>query len=89
MTGNRKKADIFLISSSPFSIVFAKDCGFSIIPMQKFIGMNKEDFQLNLVENYLLKLRYSNDMKAKNDIDFGFLIHRCQNINVNMGENLG
>lgn len=28
---------------------------------------------MNLVEIYLLKLRYYNDMKSKNDIDFAFL----------------
>ena len=33
----------------------------------------QDDKQLNLVENYLLKLRYSNDMKYKNNIDFGYL----------------
>ena len=33
----------------------------------------EDDKQLNLVENYLLKLRYSNDMKYKNNIDFGYL----------------
>ena len=76
MTGNRKKGDIFLVSSKHFSIVVAKDCRFSVIPISKFLSSIKDDFQLNLVENYLLKLRYTSDMKAKNDIDFGFLTMR-------------
>jgi len=40
----------------------------------------EDDKELILVENYLLKLRYSNDMKSKNNIDFGFLskIHSAQ-----------
>ena len=33
----------------------------------------ENDIQLKLVENYLLKLRYTNDMKSKNNIDFGYL----------------
>jgi hypothetical protein len=33
-----------------------------------------DDYQLNLVENYLLKLKYANDMKRKNNSDFGFLL---------------
>jgi hypothetical protein len=33
----------------------------------------EDDKELILIENYLLKLRYSNDMKSKNNIDFGFL----------------
>ena len=36
----------------------------------------EDDNQLNLVENYLLKLRYSNDMKYKNNIDFGYLTQK-------------
>ena len=31
------------------------------------------DIQLKLVENYFLKLRYSDDMKGKNNLDFEFL----------------
>lgn len=33
----------------------------------------QNDYQLNLLENYLVKLKYSKDMKAKNQIDFGYL----------------
>lgn len=31
------------------------------------------DFQLNLIENYIVKLKYSRDMKTKNMRDFGYL----------------
>jgi hypothetical protein len=34
------------------------------------------DIQLKLVENYLLKLRYTMDMKSKNNIDFGYLMQK-------------
>ena len=33
----------------------------------------QNDYQLNLVEAYLLKLRYAKDMKSKNQNDFGYL----------------
>ena len=36
----------------------------------------ENDIQLKLVENYLLKLRYANDMKSKNNIDFGYLTQK-------------
>ena len=50
------------------------DNGFCIIPITPFQdNVDEEDIQLNLVENYLLKLRYFNDMKSKNNIDFGYL----------------
>ena len=34
----------------------------------------QNDFQLNLVENYLIKLKYTQDMKRRNINDFGFLL---------------
>ena len=40
MTGNRKKDNIFLISSNPFNIVLPKDCGFCVIPITKFLNSN-------------------------------------------------
>ena len=39
----------------------------------------ENDIQLKLVENYLLKLRYSNDVKKKNDIDFEYLTQKSEN----------
>lgn len=41
-------------------------------------------FQLNLLENYLLKLKYSRDMKGKNMRDFGYL---CQSSAIKKGMN--
>ena len=73
LTGNRKEGNIFLISGGHFNIILAKDCGFCVIPIVPFVRSNQQDVELNMVENYLLKLRYANDMKGKNDIDFGFL----------------
>ena len=33
----------------------------------------EDDKELILLENYLLKLRFFNDLQSKNNIDFGFL----------------
>ena len=49
------------------------DAGFCAIPVIKYQAFMQSDYQLNLLENYLTKLKYSNDMKAKNQKDFGFL----------------
>lgn len=73
LTLNRQKHNIFLLSSNPFSVTVAMDQGYCAIPVTRFQNPNRKDYQLNLVENYLLKLRYSKNMKSKNDIDFGFL----------------
>lgn len=74
MTSNRKPGNIFLLTSNHFRIVCSKECGFCVIPITQFLCNNDQaDIQLNLVENYLLKLRYTNDMKSKNNIDFGYL----------------
>ena len=58
----------------------AKDNGFCVIPLTKYGSGNNidKDYQLNLVENYLLLLRYTNDMKSKNNIDFGFLTQKLK-----------
>jgi hypothetical protein len=73
LTGNRKDSNIFLVSGNHFNLVLAKDIGFCIIPIVPFVRSNQQDVELNMVENYLLKLRYAKDMKGKNDIDFGVL----------------
>jgi len=56
------------------SVVAAMEHGFCSIPVTKFQCFSQNDFQLNLLENYLVRLKNSKDMKAKNQIDFGFLI---------------
>ena len=73
LTQNRKQSDIFLLTSNSMRIISAMDQGFCAIPLTQFSNPTRNDFQLNLVEIYLLKLRYYNDMKSKNDIDFAFL----------------
>ena len=49
------------------------DAGFCAIPVTKFQAFMQSDYQLNLLENYLMKLKYSKNMEAKNQKDFGFL----------------
>jgi len=73
LTQNRKQSDIFLLTSNSMRLIAAMDQGFCAIPITNFSNPTRNDLQLNLVENYLLKLRYFNDMKSKNDIDFAFL----------------
>lgn len=73
LTDNRNISDIFLISSNQFRIITAIEHSFCAIPVTKFQCFMQSDFQLNLVDNYLVKLKFSKDMKAKNQIDFGYL----------------
>ena len=73
ITSNRKSNNIFLLTSNPTSLITAKECNFCVIPISQYSNDGNTDIQLNLVENYLLKLRYTTDMKSKNDIDFGYL----------------
>ena len=66
LMSNRKQSNIFLISSNQFRIVNAMDLGFCAIPIIKFQSFMQNDYQLNLIESYLLKLKYFNDQKFKN-----------------------
>ena len=78
LTAKRNLGNIFLLTSNNFRIVAAKENGFCVIPITKFGSDMEKDIQLNLVENYLLLLRYTNDMKSKNNIDFGFLTQKLK-----------
>ena len=73
LTQNRKPENIFLLSSRPFSIVAAMDHGFCSVPVIRYQQSPIDDFQLKLIENYIIKLKYSKDNKLRNITDFGFL----------------
>lgn len=49
-------------------------CGFCAVPVVKYNKFDDGDFHLNLIENYFTRLKYNNDIKAKNRNDFGILI---------------
>ena len=55
-------------------LVAAMHQGFCGIPISKFEGDEENDFELNLVENYLIKLHYNKDSFQKNRQDFGILL---------------
>lgn len=71
---NRKITNIFLVSSNMTRIVSAMSCGFCAVPVVKYHKFDDGDFHLNLIENYLTRLKYNNDVKTKNVNDFGILI---------------
>ena len=54
---NRQKERIYVLSSNTFRLVTAMHQGFQAIPITKFNDEN--DYQLNIVENYLIKLHYN------------------------------
>lgn len=57
------------------------NCGFCALPVVKYDKNAKNDFQLNLLETYLIKLRYFKDMKSKNHKDFGYLMQVIDPLN--------
>ena len=71
LTQNRKKENIYILSPQKLSLVSAINFGFCAIPVSHFL--THDDFQLNLVEKYLLTLKYYKDTKSKNSLDFNFL----------------
>lgn len=60
-----------IISSDPIILVSSMDQGFCSIPITSFFKHDNDDIMLNLLENYLIKLRFYKDTKAKNINDFG------------------
>jgi len=74
LTRNRLKENLIFISSNPFRIVTAIKCGFFTIPVIQFEASTANDFQLSLVENYIMKIRHLKEMRKRLRSDFKFLI---------------
>ncbi len=53
------------------------------IPVVPFESFYRDDFQLNLLENYILKNRHLKEMRKKIKHDFKFLTQKIENINNN------
>lgn len=73
---NRLKENILFISSDPFRIIIAKSQGFFALPVIQFESFYRDDYQLNLVENYLLQIRHLEDMVSRLKYDFEYLVQR-------------
>ena len=73
LTHNRENTNIFLLTSNQKRLVAAMDQGFCGIPVLKYQKFDNDDFQLRLIENYLIKHQYFIDAKSKNINDFGIL----------------
>ena len=71
---NRKQKNIIFISSNPIRIVSAIKGGFLTIPIIPFESFYRFDFQLSLVEHYILKNRHLKEMSNKITNDFKFLV---------------
>ena len=62
-----------MMTSTPKRLVSAMEQGFSGIPVTQYMKF-EEDFQLKIVENYLIKLQLYKDSESKNYKDFGILL---------------
>ena len=74
---NRLKENIIFVSSHSYRIVVAKNQGFNAVPVVPFESFYRDDFQLNLLENYLLKNRHMRDMAKRLREDFDFLTQQA------------
>ena len=70
----RLKENIILFSSNPKRIVVAMREGFSVLPVISFERFYRDDYQLNLIENYLLRMRHRKDLVQDVKMDFQFLV---------------
>ena len=71
---NRLKNNLIFVSSHPFMIISSINQGFCTVPMIQYESFYRDDFQLNLVENYILKIRHHNNMYQRVVDDFKFLV---------------
>ena len=66
------------MSSDPFRIITAIQSGISTIPIIQYETFYRDDFQLNLVENYILKLRHYKNLHQKLIQDYKFLVKKIE-----------
>ena len=84
LTKNRLKENFILISSNPFRTVAAMKCGFFVLPVIPFESFYRDDFQLSLLEHYILKIRHLKDMKKRLKNDFKFLVQKIEKKHTNV-----
>jgi hypothetical protein len=73
---NRLKHKLIFVSSHPFRIISAINQGFLTVPIIQYEAFYRDDFQLSLVEHYILKIRHHQTMQERVSQDFKFLTQR-------------
>ena len=76
LLNNRLKSNIIFISSHSFRIVSAINQGFATIPIVQYESFYRDDFQLNLIENYIFSVRNQTNVHIQINDDFQFLIQK-------------
>ena len=61
LTKNRLKNQIIFLSSKPMNIVAALIQGYQTIPIIHYDEHKNDDFQLNLIEHFFLKIKHLDD----------------------------
>ena len=76
---NRKASRIYFLTSNIMRLVAAMKQGFRGIPISKFDSTDDDDFQLNLIENYLIKLHYNKALYQDEEyFDFKILLQKSE-----------
>lgn len=76
LLSNRRRSNIFFISANPLRIIAAMTQGFCTIPLLQYELFYKDDYQLSLLEHYVLKIRHLKNCKSKLIEDFHYLLSR-------------
>lgn len=67
-----------LLTSNQVRLIAAKESGFCAIPVVSYLNLLSNNYQLSLVQKYLLKINDINDLKTQVNKDFGFLTQMSQ-----------
>jgi hypothetical protein len=75
LLSSRRLNSIVYLSGDPFKVVVARKSGFQSLPMVRWDINDQSDYQLCLVENYLLRIGFMNDQDFRNKIkdEFSYL----------------
>lgn len=90
LLGNRMKRDMIYISSNPYRLVSAQHQGMIALPVTPFETdlSPKNEYQLCLLESYILKHRHLGNMREILKKDFRFLCQRKKEPSVNLLSNI-
>ena len=80
LTWHRSKQNCILMSSNPFRIVVAKSLGFPVLPVVPFEISCSQDFQLNLIEHFILSNIYLKTISRKLLTEFSFLCKESEEL---------
>lgn len=89
LTKNRIKEDLIYISSNPLKLITALSMQINVLPVAPFESntATNNEYQLCLLENYILKYRHDKEIRERLKSDFAFLLNNITSSKLSVHNN--